>query len=26
VRVEETENNFFEYAGKGKHGTPSSRS
>jgi 6-pyruvoyltetrahydropterin/6-carboxytetrahydropterin synthase len=26
VRVEETQNNFFEYAGKGKHGTPSSRS
>ena len=26
VRVEETENNSFEYAGKGKHGTPSSRS
>ena len=26
VRVEETSNNFFEYAGKGKHGTPSSRS
>jgi 6-pyruvoyltetrahydropterin/6-carboxytetrahydropterin synthase len=26
VRVEETRNNFFEYAGKGKHGTPSSRS
>ena len=25
VRVEETRNNFFEYAGKGKHGTPSSR-
>src|ERR1700689_1137666 len=25
-RVEETRNNFFEYAGKGKHGTPSSRS
>ncbi len=25
VRVEETQNNFFEYAGKGKHGTPSSR-
>ncbi len=26
VRVEETQNNFFEYAGKGKHGAPSSRS
>jgi 6-pyruvoyltetrahydropterin/6-carboxytetrahydropterin synthase len=26
VRVEETRNNFFEYAGEGKHGTPSSRS
>ena len=26
VRVEETRNNFFEYAGKGNHGTPSSRS
>jgi 6-pyruvoyltetrahydropterin/6-carboxytetrahydropterin synthase len=26
VRVEETRNNFFEYAGKGKHGTASSRS
>src|ERR1700728_3312260 len=26
VRVEETRNNFFEYAGKGKHGTSSSRS
>ena len=26
VRVEETQNNFFEYAGKGKHGTSSSRS
>src|ERR1700689_20996 len=26
VRVEETRNNFFEYAGKGKNGTPSSRS
>jgi 6-pyruvoyltetrahydropterin/6-carboxytetrahydropterin synthase len=26
VRVEETRNNFFEYGGKGKHGTPSSRS
>ena len=26
VRVEETGNNFFEYAGKGKHGTASSRS
>jgi 6-pyruvoyltetrahydropterin/6-carboxytetrahydropterin synthase len=26
VRVEETGNNFFEYAGKGKHGTRSSRS
>jgi 6-pyruvoyltetrahydropterin/6-carboxytetrahydropterin synthase len=25
VRVEETRNNFFEYAGKGKHGTASSR-
>ena len=25
VRVEETQNNFFEYGGKGKHGTPSSR-
>jgi 6-pyruvoyltetrahydropterin/6-carboxytetrahydropterin synthase len=25
VRVEETTNNFFEYAGKGKHGTASSR-
>jgi 6-pyruvoyltetrahydropterin/6-carboxytetrahydropterin synthase len=26
VRVEETRNNFFEIAGKGKHGTSSSRS
>jgi 6-pyruvoyltetrahydropterin/6-carboxytetrahydropterin synthase len=26
VRVEETRNNFFEYAGKGKHGTSISRS
>jgi 6-pyruvoyltetrahydropterin/6-carboxytetrahydropterin synthase len=26
VRVEETQNNFFEYAGKGKHGTASRRS
>jgi 6-pyruvoyltetrahydropterin/6-carboxytetrahydropterin synthase len=26
VRVEETRNNFFEYAGKGKHGTSSSHS
>jgi 6-pyruvoyltetrahydropterin/6-carboxytetrahydropterin synthase len=26
VRVEETQNNFFEYSGKGKHGTASSRS
>ncbi len=26
VRVEETRNNFFEYAGKGEHGTTSSRS
>ena len=26
VRVEETRNNFFEYAGKGEHGTSSSRS
>jgi 6-pyruvoyltetrahydropterin/6-carboxytetrahydropterin synthase len=26
VRVEETSNNFFEYAGKGKHGTAGSRS
>ena len=26
VRVEETRNNFFEYAGRGKHGTSSSRS
>jgi 6-pyruvoyltetrahydropterin/6-carboxytetrahydropterin synthase len=26
VRVEETQNNFFEYAGKGTHGTSSSRS
>jgi|ERR1700678_2942901 6-pyruvoyltetrahydropterin/6-carboxytetrahydropterin synthase len=26
VRVEETQNNFFEYSGKGKHGPPSSRS
>ena len=26
VRVEETRNNFFEYAGEGKHGTPSGRS
>jgi hypothetical protein len=26
VRVEETRNNFFEYAGRGKHGTTSSRS
>ena len=26
VRVEETRNNFFEYAGKGTHGTSSSRS
>jgi 6-pyruvoyltetrahydropterin/6-carboxytetrahydropterin synthase len=26
VRVEETRNNFFEYVGKGKHGTSSSRS
>jgi 6-pyruvoyltetrahydropterin/6-carboxytetrahydropterin synthase len=26
VRVEETRNNFFEYAGEGKHGTTSSRS
>jgi 6-pyruvoyltetrahydropterin/6-carboxytetrahydropterin synthase len=26
VRVEETRNNFFEYAGKGNHGTSSSRS
>jgi 6-pyruvoyltetrahydropterin/6-carboxytetrahydropterin synthase len=26
VRVEETRNNFFEYAGEGKHGTSSSRS
>jgi 6-pyruvoyltetrahydropterin/6-carboxytetrahydropterin synthase len=26
VRVEETSNNFFEYAGKGTHGTASSRS
>ena len=25
VRVEETRNNFFEYAGRGEHGTPSSR-
>jgi hypothetical protein len=25
VRVEETRNNFFEYAGKGKHGTASRR-
>ncbi len=25
VRVEETRNNFFEYAGKGKHGTASGR-
>jgi 6-pyruvoyltetrahydropterin/6-carboxytetrahydropterin synthase len=25
VRVEETQNNFFEYSGKGKHGTASSR-
>ncbi len=26
VRVEETRNNFFEYAGRDKHGTSSSRS
>ncbi len=26
VRVEETQNNFFEYSGKGKHGPASSRS
>jgi len=26
VRVEETQNNFFEYCGKGKHGTAGSRS
>jgi 6-pyruvoyltetrahydropterin/6-carboxytetrahydropterin synthase len=26
VRVEETRNNFFEYAGEGKHGTSSGRS
>jgi 6-pyruvoyltetrahydropterin/6-carboxytetrahydropterin synthase len=26
VRVEETQNNFFEYSGKGKHGTAGSRS
>jgi 6-pyruvoyltetrahydropterin/6-carboxytetrahydropterin synthase len=26
VRVEETQNNFFEYSGKGKHGTASGRS
>ena len=26
VRVEETRNNFFEYAGEGNHGTASSRS
>jgi len=26
VRVEETQNNFFEYSGKGKHGPTSSRS
>jgi 6-pyruvoyltetrahydropterin/6-carboxytetrahydropterin synthase len=26
VRVEETRNNFFEYAGKGEHGTSSGRS
>jgi hypothetical protein len=26
VRVEETRNNFFEYAGEGKHGTTNRRS
>ncbi len=26
VRVEETRNNFFEYSGRGKHGTSSGRS
>jgi 6-pyruvoyltetrahydropterin/6-carboxytetrahydropterin synthase len=26
VRVEETQNNFFEYSGRGKHGPASSRS